>query len=142
MSYRERLQKRITLPSGASIVIHALNTFSEPWIIPRRNGEEDAGIKLAKFCLTNPNNGPLEFEGEKLRIVDKPAGEGEIAISELSQADADFIVNQVIEFSGLGKAGQEARKTFPEGQEASGATASAGTVVSLPADRPAQAAVG
>ena len=142
MSYRDRLRKQLALPSGATIVIHKLNTYNEPWITPRRNGEEDAGIKLAKFCLTNPNNGPLQFEGEQLRIVDKTAGEGEISISELPQEDAECIISAVVEFSGLNKAGQEARKTFPEGQETGSAIASPGTVVSLPADGAAQAAAG
>lgn len=149
MSYRDRLRKTIQLPSGATIVIAKLNTFNEPFLTtPRkRNGEAEAeegnGIRLAKFALCNPANGPLEFEGEKLRIVDKPeAALGEITIGELEQADATAIFNSVLDFSGLSKAGQEARDTFHEGQTAGGATPSAGAIVSLPADRPAAAAAG
>lgn len=147
MSYRDRLRKKITLPSGATIVIHKLNTFNEPFLTPRRRGEGDAdlesGMRLTKFALTNPNNGPLLFEGEALRIVDKPkADAGEITIEELEQADANAIFSEIIEFSGLTKAGQEARKTFPEGQEAGGSNPSTGSIVSLPADGASQVATG
>ena len=134
MSYRDRLRKKITLPSGGTIVIHKLNTFNEPFLSPRRrngSGEGDAdmesGARLARFALANPNNGPLEFQGESYVIVDQPvAGPREITIGELEQADADAIFKTVIEFSGLSRAGQEARDTFPEGQEEGGAAASRG----------------
>src|SRR5690348_15028986 len=105
MSYRDRLRKEIKLPSGATIVIHKLNTFNEPFLTARRkNGDGDpemeSGVRLAKFALTNPGNGPLTFENEQLRIVDKPeAGPGEITINELEQADADLIFKSVLEFS-------------------------------------------
>lgn len=148
MSYRDRLRKKIELPSGATIVIHKLNTFNEPFLTPRRrNGDGDvdleSGMRLAKFALANPNNGPLIFGSESFRIVDKPvAGEMEITIDELEQADADAIFKSVLEFSGMTKAGQEARDTFPAGQETGGATPSAGQIVSLPPDRSAEAAAG
>jgi len=148
MSYRDRLRKTITLPSGATIVIHKLNTFNEPFLTTRRrncDGDNDieSGVRLAKFALSNPNNGPLTFDGESLRIVDKDeAGEGEITISQLEQSDADTIFKAVLEFSELTKAGQEARATFPEGQEAGGSTSPNGGVVPLHTNGPAEVATG
>lgn len=132
MKYRDRNRKSVLLPSGATIVIAKLNTFNEPFIVARKGDDElVAGVRLAKFALTNPANSPLHFphdgEVEKLRIVDKPvADEGEITISDLDQADADKIVNEVVEFSGMGNAGREARKTFPEGQAQDGGDPPAG----------------
>ena len=144
MKYRERNRKLLTLPSGGKILIAKLNSFNEPFLVQtKREGEMEAGIRLAKFALTNPNNGPLILDGEEARIVDKEKpGEGELTISELEQADADLIVSEVIEFSGLGTAGREARKTFPERPETGGASAPAGNLVSLPPDGAAQAAAG
>lgn len=128
------------------MVIHKLNTFNEPFLSPRRrngDGEEESGVRLAKFAITNPNNGPLEFQGESLRIVDKPKAEaGEIALDELEQADADAILKAVLDFSGLSKAGQEARATFPEGPEPGGATAPDRAVVPLPPNGTVAAAAG
>lgn len=109
MSYRDRLRKEIKLPSGASIVIHKLNAYSESFLTPRK-GDDDLqrGMVRSRYMLTNPLNGPLCFDGEALRIVDKDiAGPGEITITELEQADADKILEEIMEFSGLTKAGQD-----------------------------------
>ena len=148
MSYRDRNRKSITLPTGATIVIAKLNTFNEPFLVSRK-GDDDlaSGVRLAKFALTNPNNSVMAFqtgtEIERLRIVDKPtAGDGEITIAELDQQDADTIVREVIEFSGLGTAGREARKTFPEGQATGGEPPSAGHDLPRAADRPIETAIG
>lgn len=148
MSYRDRNRKSITLPSGATIVIAKLNTFNEPFIVTRKSDDElTAGVRLAKFALTNPANSVMVFqlgtEIERLRIVDKvEAGSGEITIADLDQADADAIVREVIEFSGLGTAGREARKTFPEGQATGGKPPSAGHDLPRAADRPLETALG
>lgn len=144
MKYTERNRKTLKLPSGATIVIAKLNTYCEPFIARRAKEEEqEAGSRLAKYCLTNPANGPFQFEGEPARIVDKPmAGEGEISITDLDQADADAIVNGIIEFSGLTKAGAEARKTFPEGSKTGGEPPPGGEALRNPADGAAQDAVG
>lgn len=117
MKYRDRNRKKIELPSGATIVIAKLNVFNEPFLAPSKKEEaETQGMKLSMFALTNPNNGPFTFDGESARLVNKPtAGPGEITIGEIDQADADAIVNAVVEFSGLTKSASEARKTFPEG---------------------------
>lgn len=143
MKYRDRNRNRIKLPSGAHIVIAKLNTFNEPFIADQKGDDIAKGVRLAKFALTNPANGPLEYDGETARIVDKPvAGENEITIGELDQEDANEIVRQVMEFSGLTKAGQEARKTFPETANAGAEPASGGEVIRMPSDRPVEAAAG
>lgn len=144
MKYRDRNRKEIGLPSGATITIAKLNVFNEPFITPSKKDEaETQGMKLSMFALTNPNNGPFTFEGESARLVNKPvAAPGEITIGEIDQADADAIINAVVEFSGLTKGASEARKTFPEGQEKNGEHPPAGDAVRSPADRAVEAAVG
>ena len=147
MNYRDRNRKSIKLPSGATIVIAKLNTFNEPFIITRKGGDElAAGVRLAKFALSNPNNSVMVFQGdevERLRIVDKPVAEvGEITIADLDQEDADIIVQEVIKFSGLDNASREARKTFPEGQAPGGEPPSAGHDLSRSPDGAAEAALG
>ena len=148
MSYRDRNRKQIILPSGATIVIARLNTFNEPFIITRKGGDElAAGVRLAKFALSNPNNSVMVFKGgeeiERLRIVDKPVAEaGEITISDLDQEDADTIVQEVIKFSGLDNASREARKTFPEGQAPGGEPPSAGDDLSRAANGTPETAPG
>lgn len=144
MKYRNRNRKTLKLPSGATIEIAKLNTFTEPFIAQRAKEDDmQAGVRFAKFCLTNPDNGPLCFEDEKARIVDKPvAGEGEITIGQLDQADADLIIKEIQSFSGMDKAGQEARKTFPEGPEAGGEPAPVGDDLPRPADGAVKAAAG
>lgn len=144
MKYRDRNRKRISLPSGATIVIAKLNVFNEPFITSSRKDEaETQGMKLSMFALTNPNNGPFTFEGQEARLVNKPvAGDGEIAIGELDQADADAIVNAVVEFSGLTKSAAEARKTFPEGPKKDGEPAPAGDALRSVANGVAETAAG
>lgn len=146
MSYKNRNRKSIVLPSGASIVIAKLTTYTEPFIVSRKGDDElTSGVRLAKFALTNPDNSELAYQDqsdgkiERLRIVDKvKAAEGEITITELDQEDADTIVRAVVEFSGLGLAGREARKTFPEGQTQSGEPSSVGNGLPRVADGAAE----
>lgn len=136
MKYQDRNRKNITLPSGAQIVIAKLNGFCEPFIVSKKEDEMTGGVRLARFCLVNPQNGELRFEGEAARIVDKAVAEpGEITIAEIEQADADMIVKEVIVFSGLNSAGREARKTFPEKSKNGDERPSAGRAVSRAADR-------
>ena len=128
MKYLDKNKRRITLPSGAEIDIFKLNSFSEPFLTSGKQDDTAAGLGLSLFILES-KVGPLCHQGESGKIVNKPkdqCAEGEIPIELLEQADADAIINQVIEFSGLNKAGAEARKTFPERQEASRVPASAG----------------
>ena len=137
MKYRDRNRKQIELPSGATIVIAKLNVFNEPFITPGKKDEaETQGMKLSMFALTNPNNGPFSYNGEEARLVNKPvAGAGEITIGEIDQADADAIINSVVEFSGLTKSASEARKTFPEGPAQTGEHPPAGHALRGVADR-------
>jgi hypothetical protein len=146
MSYRTKLQKSITLPSGSKVNIRKLNAFNEPFLNKRQSEtDEDAGNRVAKFILLNCI-GPIVTDGESLTVVEKKESEcskNELGLTELDNVDATFIVNQVIDFSGMSKAGQEARKTFLEAQpENGGERASAGEAVSgTPSDgAPATAA--
>lgn len=144
MKYTDRNRKKITLPSGGEITIAKLNGFSAPFLEARR-GEDDGarGMRLAVHCLTNPANGLLRFEGEDARIVNKEtAAPGEVTIAEMDQADADKIVNEVIAFSGLNAAGQEARKTFPEGPAPGGEPAPVGEALRGAADGAGAVAAG
>lgn len=142
--YQARNRKRIELPSGATITIAKLNVFNEPFItVQRGEDQETQGMKMSIFALTNPNNGPLCFEGEELRIVKSDVAKaGEITIGELDQEDADTIIREVVAFSGLTKGGAEDRKTFPEGSQTGGEPASAGGALPLSPNGVAQAAVG
>lgn len=144
MKYRDRNRKQIELPSGATIVIAKLNVFNEPFITPGKKDEaETQGMKLSMFALTNPNNGPFTYNGEEARLVNKPvAGPGEITIGEIDQADADAIINAVVEFSGLTKGASEARKTFPEGPAQDDQPAPAGDALRGIADGAVKAAAG
>lgn len=144
MRYKERNRKQIKLPSGATIVIAKLNTFSEPFIAQRKTDDDlTAGVRLAKYCLTNPANGPFCFEQESARIVDKPTADpGEITIEELEQDDADAIIREITVFSGLDKAGREARNTFPAGQAPGDQPASNGDDLPRPADGTLKTAAG
>lgn len=136
------MKKEITLPSGARIVIKKLNSFCEAFTTRKQTDEERQDASLRKM-LANPENGPLMFEGKPLRIVDKPtAGDGEIRIEELEQADVNTLCQEIISFSGLDKAGAEARKTFPEGQAPGGAAPSNIEDLPLSANGASQAATG
>jgi hypothetical protein len=143
MKYLNQSRKRIKLPSGAEIVIHKLNSFAEPFISTEKD-ETQRGYALSRFILTQ-RVGKLCFEGEESTIVDIPAKaavEGTLPIEALDQSDADEIIKQVLSFSGLDKAGQEARKTFPEKPEASSRPASNGEAIRVPSDNPAPVANG
>ena len=110
-NYRQRLKKEIDLPSGERITIEKLNAFNAPFI-EKRATEDDGqnGIRLSRFILTQ-KVGPLDG----MKIVETVTdSKTEIGIQEIEQADVDCIVDAVLEFSGLTKRGQEARKTFPE----------------------------
>jgi hypothetical protein len=134
MKYLNQSKKRIKLPSGAEIVIHKLNSFAEPFLSPDKD-DNKRGLDLSRYILTQ-RVGKLCFEGEESTIGT------EIPIEDLDQADADEIIKQVLAFSGLDKAGQEARKTFPEKPESSSRPASNGEALRVPADSTPQAAVG
>lgn len=143
MKYRDRNRKEIELPSGATIVVAKLNVFNEPFIATKKDEAETQGMKLSMFALTNPNNGPFCYQGEEAKLVNKPtAGPGEITIGEIDQADADAIVNAVVEFSGLTKSASEARKTFPEGQTEAGEPAPSGDALRGIADGTLKTAAG
>ena len=112
MRYRDRLTKRIKLPSGEEVSIYKINALNSP-LLERASIKEDAesqGVRLTKFILTEKVG---EIDGMKIvETVKDP--KTEISIAEIEQDDIDAIVGQVLEFSGLSKRAEEARKTFPE----------------------------
>lgn len=141
MRYRDKNRKTIHLPSGAQISIAKINVYNAPWLA-RKTGEDDqsTGTRVSLFILTNPNNGPLIYNGETARIVDKPvAGPDEITAGELDQEDARIIIEQVMEFSGLTEGGAAERATFPQRPQAGGKPPPDGPAVPLPAHGPPQA---
>mgnify|MGYP000016348967 CR=1 FL=1 len=128
MSYRDRLKKTITLPSGYKVQIEKLNALNAPFMEKRASETEgESGRRLSVFILTN-KVGPLDG----LKIVETVTSPTtEIGIGELEQADADFIIGEVLDFSGLSKRAEEARRTFPEaGTEGGGERAPSGATVS------------
>lgn len=128
MSYRNRLKKTITLPSGYKVEIEKLNALNAPFMDKRASDTEgESGRRLSVFILTN-KVGLLDG----MKIVETVANpQTEIGIGEIEQADADEIIGQVLDFSGLSKRGEEARRTFPEaGPENGSERAPAGSVVS------------
>lgn len=160
MSYRERTRQTVELPSGAKVTIRKLcgSDFLGVGNIPvaltvaaKANGEHspsqahiEYGVKLSTIMLTRCC-GPIQFEGESLRIVNKPfaeTGTGEISIEELEQADAEAIVQAITKFSGLGKEAAAAARPFPDGPEAARAPASNGESVSVPTEHAAEVATG
>lgn len=148
--YRKLSRKTITLPSGAACTIRkmkaadflAFGRIPELFAAANRTGKkpdpekmtpEDItwfaklGARILTHCV-----GPLTMDGQTVRIVDKPwadCAEGEIAIEELEQGDANAIATAVKEFSGAGKEGAEEARTFPEQPAASGESPSPGTGV-------------
>lgn len=167
MSYKTRNQKIITLPSGATVSIRKLvpeDYLSQKSIpvydmVGGRNKPENLspeqmavieerdrqrGIQMRKTILTRCC-GPLQFEGESLRIVDKPSTEtstAEIAIELLDIDDSKFIADQVIEMSGLLAGPEVPARTFPNEQQGSGEGAPAGEVIRLPSNGDSQVANG
>ena len=133
MSYRDRTRKQITLPSGATCVIRKLRPrdFVSVGSIPTTYPEQHAKRGLAdkaederwalraervilSECVCN-----FEHDGKVYRIVDKRFSEtsaDEIAIEELEETEAAFIVSEVMRFSGLEKgASREAPGFQPNG---------------------------
>ena len=136
MSYRDRTTRRLTLPSGATILVRklAVGDFQSLGKVPSTLGEADRLrlrdakpetmtpadfdfiVKLTTLILTRCC-GPLEFEGESLTLVDKPFAEcadTEIAISQVEQADANEIVQAVNALSGMTKEAATKIRPFPE----------------------------
>lgn len=114
MTYRHRLTKQITLPSGVAVTISKLNAFNAPFLEKRVSDDpSDHGVRLTKFILTDKVG---TIDG--LKIVDGVPSDtdSEIGIHELEQDDIDFVVAEVLDFSGLSKRAEEARRTFPEAQ--------------------------
>lgn len=134
MSYRDLDRKTITLPSGATVTIRKLNprdyvsVGNIPTIYPDPKGpkpkasgksadDEAWAVKVEKFILTQAIS-PIEFQGEKVRVVDKPFGtasDGEVEIETLHYPDREAIIAEVVAFTGMGKeAGQTAQNFQPD----------------------------
>lgn len=141
MKYLNRTRKVIELPSGATAEIQKLNFYNQAL---NDFGKKDEGVGISLFILTSKVSW-LRFDGEECVIVNKRTKEcaaGELSVDDLEQADAQAIVDGVMDFSGLTKTGREAVATFPEKQNPSGEPSSAGAVIQLPADRVNEVAAG
>jgi hypothetical protein len=141
MKYLNRTRKILTLPSGATAELRKLNFYNQAL---NDFGKKDEGIGISMFILTE-KVGWLKFEGDEYTIVNKRTKDcipGELSVDDLEQADAQAIVDGVMEFSGLTKTGREAVGTFPEKQIPSGEPSSVGAVIQLPSDRVNEAAAG
>lgn len=114
----KKLKKKIRLPQlGEEVEISKLNAHDAPFLEKRVAEESEAyGRKVSRFIILE-KIGPICG----LRVVDKVSDpEKELSISELDQDDINFIAEAVLDFSGMTKRGEEARKTFPaEGQNGS-----------------------
>lgn len=143
MSYRDKSRKSLTLPSGAKCTIRKFSPYDflsaefTPSTIPDPNAPEiviDSETsdhqkqKLVSQIIHMRRTAvlkccsPLEFEGEKLTVVDKRFTEcesNEIAIDEVEREDLQAIMDAVIAFSGLTKAAQDAATPFPSESNAS-----------------------
>lgn len=144
MSYRDKNRKLITLPSGGTCYIRKLiaNDYIAIGDIPstiqdgdshKREPTEDEkkkmferGIATQRVIFTRCIS-PIRFfdsgtrKTERLTVVDKPFGaaaENEIEIEALDQADAVFIVHEVLSFSDMlrKEAGDSAQTFQQEGQ--------------------------
>lgn len=139
MNYRQRLEKSLLLPSGVTVRIQKLNAFATPFLEKRVSDDSsDHGARLSRYILTN-KVGPVEG----LKIVETVQNPNtEIGIDELEQPDIDAIVAEVLEFSGLTKRGEEARKTFPEAEAERDQRSQAGQAVRLHPDGTPEATTG
>lgn len=135
MSYRDKTRKTLTLPSGATCVIRKLAardflslgeipmTMADPSKRPNNAptaADKAWSAKLSIIILTKCC-GPIELDGEALKIVDKDFGDAakdEISIDEVEVKDSAEIINAVQEFSGFGKEAASTAKPFPEESKA------------------------
>ncbi len=130
MSYRDKIEKEFTLPSGSKIRIDRLNVLNQPFTDKRASEDPSAySFRLALFILCN-KTGPIDGQFrivEDGKVTDRNT---EIAVGQLVQEDADFIVKSCLDFSGFGAAEEAARKTFPEAvaQDGSGSASTGGTL--------------
>jgi hypothetical protein len=137
MSYRDRVRKTVTLPSGATVTVRA-RTRLEDILIGQPPGwfkrhkpdtettpEQDAAFaeyigRVERILLTSCIVGQLVDGNDAFDVVDKApkdTGLDEISWAELTRADSEAILGAINEVSGLTKAGQEARNTFPVSKE-------------------------
>jgi len=154
MSYRDQTRKQITLPSGATCTIRRFTprdfvsvgsiptVFPDPKAKPEKpdkaeNEKWAIGVERLIFtrCMAE-----FEADGIRYKIVDKPFGqaaEGEIEIEALPQADAEFIVSEVMAYSGWGKeASREAQNFQANGLRHDPIAPAGGTIRTTPIDDP------
>lgn len=168
MSYFDKIQKQITLPSGPKVIVrrqtklesilvgqppafflkhHKLRERGQPE--PETTPEQDQALlefiaKQTRVLLTRCC-GPLEMDGKTLKIADADpdkTAEGEISWALITDEDASMIIGAINELSGLGTTGREAVKTFPEKPQDAEGTGRAGETLRVLADGPAEAVAG
>ena len=153
-------RKRITLPSGGSVVVRKLSRmdFLSSDRIPLAFAAESASgksgddVQLAKFAaeigriallracgtITLPN-------GKPLRIVEKPfdeCSESETTIEMLDDSDAEAIIAAVSELTNLNREAGRAVAPFPSGQAPADPARSDGAALRAAPDHAPAAAVG
>lgn len=134
------MRKQITLPSGATCVVRKLSRLdfigsdripqAFPLVDPNRPSQaptpelQDFAAALGRISLVKACGAITQPDGRRLRIVQKhfaECGPDEMAVEEVSDADADAIINAVAELTGMTQeAGREAAP-FPAGQTPAGA---------------------
>ena len=128
-------RKKITLPSGGTCVVRkvsaadlAVHTGDIPVIdgshhpVSAEPSKADVArgvqyLRIATLVCCSPLTMP---DGRRLRVVDRDLDkllDGELAIGELDDADAQFIFDQVAELSGFRKEVAESAKPFLEEQK-------------------------
>lgn len=130
--------KTITLAGGATVRIRKLSArdFLELGDFPDVLADAQSGkankvdpkvrefsLKLAEIILLQCT-GPIKDGETQLKIVKKPFAEcsdSEISLEEFSSSEQSAqIISEVTEFSGLGKAAQDAARPFPQEQAGNG----------------------
>jgi hypothetical protein len=113
--YRQKNRKDVTAPSGSVFTIRKLNTKdfydllgSIPgvrYLLDKRAGKEvpqDANHEMESAAqLVMILRGPVAVDGETVTMTEaKPeeCKDGEMSLSDLSEADYGFLLNEVTEF--------------------------------------------
>lgn len=144
MSYKKR--KTLTLPSGATVTVRPRTRLEDirigsvpSWMLKHKDGEELTEVQqkslneyltaVERVILPACSVSPITNGEESFTVVDidpKDTKPDQISWAEIEPEDRAAMVEAINELSGLSKAGQEARKTFPEKPEPASADPLAG----------------
>lgn len=102
------------------------------------------GVKMARIAILECCSA-ITWKGRRLKVVDKEMDlcqPTEITIGELDDADAQMIVNEVMNLTNLTREAAEKAKPFPQEQKTDGATPPAGPALRDTTDRAAETVPG